>query len=165
MSKGFSLIETITTMALISILAAIGIPSFSQFVERQRLSSDINSVIRLVNLARTESIKSKINTTVCGDSNQGTCSNNWRKLLVKTKKESTSTYSFKLSGNYKSAIWSSFQRKPGLTFNSLGFTTHLNGSLYLCHEKFPELHRAIRFSKSGKASIINTPNLLSQRCN
>ena len=44
-SAGFTLIELATTMSVVAILAGIAAPSFAGFIERQRASAAITSLM------------------------------------------------------------------------------------------------------------------------
>ncbi|MEX0605221.1 MAG: GspH/FimT family pseudopilin [Marinobacter sp.] len=56
-SSGFTLIEMMIVVVLIGIVAAYAVPSFTQLVERNRVSSTVNSMLGILNYARSEAIK------------------------------------------------------------------------------------------------------------
>ena len=51
-NAGFTLIELATTMSVVAILAGIAAPSFAGFIERQRASAAITSLMTHMSLAR-----------------------------------------------------------------------------------------------------------------
>lgn len=170
MAKGFSLIELLTTLAIASITAFMGVPVASKFIEQQKVTSDVHTVIRMINLTRIEAIKRKQSLSLCGLSSSQQCQTNWSKLGLLATKNSNKSNSkplhwADLKANYRTTFWSSFQRKPSLSFAANGFSEHLNGSLYLCHAKYPELNRAIKVSKSGKAHVVKAEQIAANRCN
>ncbi|MCB1915255.1 MAG: GspH/FimT family pseudopilin [Rhodocyclaceae bacterium] len=55
--RGFTLVEMLMTMAMVAILAAIGVPSLRGFIVSNRLSSYANDVLAAVSLARAESVR------------------------------------------------------------------------------------------------------------
>ena len=64
-ASGFSLIELMITIAVLAILVAVGLPSMRDFVVSNRLTSDANSFIGLVNFARSEAITRNQRVVIC----------------------------------------------------------------------------------------------------
>lgn len=71
-SDGFTLVELLVVMALIAILAAIGVPSYQSLVVSNRISAEINGLVTHLQYARSMAVKLGQNVTV--NSNNG---NNW----------------------------------------------------------------------------------------
>lgn len=55
--SGFTLVELMVTIAILAILAAVAVPQFNSFIDRQRLLGGVESVIDQIQLARTEAVK------------------------------------------------------------------------------------------------------------
>ena len=55
--KGFTLIELLITIVVLAIVAAYGVPSFSGFFEKQRVSGAAHTFLSDLQYARAESIK------------------------------------------------------------------------------------------------------------
>lgn len=72
LSGGFTLIELLVVMALIAILAAIGVPSYQNLVTSNRISAEINGLVTHLQYARSTAVKEGRDVTVT--SNNG---NNW----------------------------------------------------------------------------------------
>lgn len=72
LSGGFTLIELLVVMALIAILAAIGVPSYQNLVTSNRITAEINGLVTHLQYARSVAVKEGRNVTVT--SNNG---NNW----------------------------------------------------------------------------------------
>ncbi len=77
--NGFTLFELLATVTVAGILVAVGVPSFSTFVQNDRLMTDINSLVASMYIARSEAVKQDVNVTVCPSTNGSTCNagSNW----------------------------------------------------------------------------------------
>jgi len=71
--NGFTLIELLVTVAVVSILLAVGVPEFKRMTENNRQVALINHLAASLNLARSEAIKQAQTVTVCASSNGTTC--------------------------------------------------------------------------------------------
>lgn len=69
--RGFTLIELLITLVVAGVLVAIGIPSLKTFVASNRLSSNVNTMIGLINYARSEAIVRNQPVVICPKSSGG----------------------------------------------------------------------------------------------
>lgn len=78
-TRGFTLIELMVTLAVLAIVLGVGIPAFDSLISNGRLTSQINQNIGLISFARSEAAKRTGTTiTVCGSSDEATCNTaNW----------------------------------------------------------------------------------------
>ena len=74
---GFTLVELMVTIAVVAILAALALPSFSNSIRNTRLASTTNEFIAAVNLARSEAVRSNRAGQVCASSDGATCGTDW----------------------------------------------------------------------------------------
>jgi type IV fimbrial biogenesis protein FimT len=66
-SFGFTLVELMITLSVVSILALIATPSLSRIIADQRMSAHINELIASITLARSEAIKASNSVIVCSN--------------------------------------------------------------------------------------------------
>jgi len=62
---GFTLIEVMVAVVVLSVLLSIGVPNFRDFIRNARLSAAANDFISATNLARAEAIKRNRPASVC----------------------------------------------------------------------------------------------------
>lgn len=74
---GFTLVELMITLAILSIITSFALPSFREIILNQRIGSDTNELVGSLNLARSESVKRKIPVAICSkQSGAQSCSGN-----------------------------------------------------------------------------------------
>jgi type IV fimbrial biogenesis protein FimT len=74
--NGFTLIELMITLVVVSILLGIAVPYLGNFTKNSRLTGQANDLVIAIQLARSEAVKRGINTIICPSSNQTSCSSN-----------------------------------------------------------------------------------------
>lgn len=72
-SNGFSLYDMLTTLVVVSTIAAVAVPSFQQLLYRQRITAAINTLISALYLARSEAIKRSETAVLCPSPDGHSC--------------------------------------------------------------------------------------------
>ena len=62
--NGFTLIDVILTLSIISILISIALPSFSAYVKQAQVKTASNSLLEAINLTRTQAIMTNKRATI-----------------------------------------------------------------------------------------------------
>ena len=73
-ARGVSVIELIMAVALLSILLAVGVPSFSNLIESNHLVTKNNLFVSDLNAARSEAIKRGRSVSLCKSTDGASCS-------------------------------------------------------------------------------------------
>lgn len=63
-NKGFTLIELMITVAIMSIMLTVGLPSFQSIIVSSRLTSSTNAMVSALQLARFEALKQHKTVTI-----------------------------------------------------------------------------------------------------
>lgn len=74
---GFTFVELLVTIAVLSIVLTIAIPSFTSFIADSRTSAARNKLTSSISLARSEAIKTGAQAVICRrNANANTCAGN-----------------------------------------------------------------------------------------
>ncbi|MCG8535648.1 MAG: GspH/FimT family pseudopilin [Pseudomonadales bacterium] len=77
MKNGFSLIELMMAILVLSIVISLGAPSFSGSIQNNRIKSQSNAMNGAISFVRTEAVKRNSSVSMCASSNQSSCTGNW----------------------------------------------------------------------------------------
>ncbi|MDG4559694.1 MAG: Tfp pilus assembly protein FimT/FimU [Candidatus Competibacter sp.] len=70
---GFTLMELMVTVAVAAILLFVGVPTFQETINNNRLTSNANALVAALNLARSEAIKRNTRVTLCKSADGASC--------------------------------------------------------------------------------------------
>ena len=71
--SGFTLVELLITIVVLTILLATGAPAFKDFIKNNRVTGQINGHVSVIQQARSEALKRGTNIVVCASDDQATC--------------------------------------------------------------------------------------------
>jgi len=69
----FTLIELMIVMVIVAIFVTVGVPNFQNLISDNRLSTQANSLVSSLSLARSESLKLRTPVSVCRSADGATC--------------------------------------------------------------------------------------------
>lgn len=72
--RGFTLIELMVTVAVLTIVLTVAVPSFANLVNSNRLNAQANLLLAAIEYAKTEAVKSNATVTFCHSANGSSCS-------------------------------------------------------------------------------------------
>lgn len=151
-NTGFTLIELMTTIAIVAIVAAIAVPSFNNMILNNRLSAFANDMISSISAARNEAISTRRSVAI--KANSGDWSEGWT-VIVDINSDGvfdTSDETVKAVESYSSALRESGTSPSNLVFNSKGSRGTLGtwGPLKVCDDR--NAGRSISVEGAGIAS-------------
>lgn len=72
-AKGLTLIELMVTVAILAIILAIALPSFTDFIDRSRMQGAVDSVVADIGFAKTEAARRNSTVYVKFGTGSGSC--------------------------------------------------------------------------------------------
>jgi type IV fimbrial biogenesis protein FimT len=92
--RGFTLIELIVAIAVLAILVALAVPSFTALINGNRVTSAANEMVASLQLARMESLRRNMRVAVCQSGNATSCTNNglWGQWITIADSDRNGTY-------------------------------------------------------------------------
>lgn len=142
--RGFSLVELMTVVVIMAILAAIAAPSFSDLIATQRIRTAASALYESLLLARSEAIKR--NNVVTLSINAGSLASGWNVVL------SDGTTVVKSQEAFQTVTFS--PASPSLAYSALGRLT--SGSLTTVTVSSSDTPRqwTVRADPSGRVCVV-----------
>lgn len=82
--RGFTLVELMVTVAVLAIIMALAVPSFTGLIRSNRLTGAANELIAAVQLTRSEAVRLNGGVSLCRSDDGATCASggNWTRYLT-----------------------------------------------------------------------------------
>ncbi len=162
--QGFTLVELMVTLVIGTILVMLAAPSFKKSISTNLVTTQANSLMSSINLARSEAVKRQSNVTICASTNQTTCggsdwSTGWIVRLDSNNSPIRSQGAFKGTTvfTYNPATITTVQ------FNSQGLAS-INPKFTLTPGECAAGYRGIydiTIAPTGRAGVANSATLCS----
>lgn len=165
--KGFSLIELMIVIAIISIIAALAVPSFENIIRKQKVIGEANRLFSLLYFAKSEAIKRNVVITICKSDNRVECGGTWSDgwiVFVDSNKDGDRSVSEtvismgRIAGDYRLS-WTAFGSNNYIRFTDKGLTLGQNGTFKLCpNDGDARFARAVVISKTARVRLSKDSN-------
>ena len=73
LNAGFTLIELMIVMLIVAIFVVVGVPNFQNLISDNRLSTQANSLVSSMQLARSEALKLRTTISICRTTDGASC--------------------------------------------------------------------------------------------
>ncbi|OUS30395.1 hypothetical protein A9Q98_05230 [Thalassotalea sp. 42_200_T64] len=160
---GFSLVELLVTVAIMTSLLSIGMPSYQALIQRHYMKTEVNKWLLALNLARQTAITSGNIVTLCPSSNGISCGKKWTDgaILFIDKNRDHVKDNNELMLQVVAAVqhrqlltWRAFQNRKYIQFQQNGFTWSQNGTFRICaNQTSLKYNRALIVTRSGRIRL------------
>ncbi len=167
--NGYSLVELVIAMAIVSITINLAVPSVTKIYHRSQATAMINWLVGTIHYTRHAAVNYGITATLCPSSNASLgCSGEWhngvivfldynRDARINGKDRVLSSFTPSVSnGTLK---WRSFKNKKYLQLTEFGYTNYQNGNFVYCTDsKDAKLARQLVINVQGRVRLVNRRN-------
>ncbi len=168
-SNGYSLVELVIAMAIVSITINLAVPSVTKIYHRSQATAMINWLVGTIHYTRHAAVNYGITATLCPSSNASLgCSGEWlngvivfldynRDARINGKDRVLSSFTPSvINGTLK---WRSFKNKKYLQLTEFGYTNYQNGNFVYCTDsKDAKLARQLVINVQGRVRLVNRRN-------
>ncbi|MFP6809277.1 MAG: GspH/FimT family pseudopilin [Pseudomonadales bacterium] len=167
-TSGFTLIEALISLTIVTILMGSAIPSITTVLERSRGTTNINWIISAVNFTRHAAVVHRTTMTLCAPKENADCGGDWHAGLIvfsdsnsngKIDGEDRIVAKIQTADGNGTIKWRAFRNRPYLQMTQLGYTNFQNGNFIYCpadgNQKFA---RQIVLNVQGRTRLVHTKN-------
>ena len=163
-SRGFTLVESLITLALGSILIITAITTMTQLIASNRITTEINSLSAHLQLARSEAIKTGHRAVLCPSADGRRClgSGEWHRgymVFVDTdadRKPDPGETVVRMHQIDSNAVMVDAGRRKTVTYQSTGWAPGSNLTVTFCDPSGRTDPKAVVVSMTGRPRVATT---------
>lgn len=162
-ARGITLVELITTLAVVGISLAVVVPGWSALAERSRVTTTVNSLVASLRLARSTAVTRRQRVTLCPSDDGARCSGDphgWQRgyLVFRdddgNRTRATGEPLLRVTQALPDGIaLHSTSGRPAISFTPDGAAWATNTTFSICTAARPNANRAVVLYGSGRARV------------
>ncbi len=138
---GFTLVELLLVLSILSILLGLSLPNFQTMYAQRQADVVIRKVSKAIQLARMSAIRTGKLVTLCRSDSGVECGGEWRDGIIvfsdrngdrKINQDDVLQQLITFPGINGSLKWRAFQNRQYLQITNQGFTRYQNGNFTYC---------------------------------
>lgn len=166
--SGFSLVEIMIALAIVSILGLAALPDLQAMVNRNRIAGEVNHLLAHLHLARSEAIKQRARIVICQSPDAFTCERTagWEHGWIIFRDdnynrqhddgESLLRVGQALSDTIKISTGLSSRSRRTIVYQATGLAPGSTATFTFCSPGNPGMARAIILSNTGRPRLSRT---------
>ena len=155
-NRGFSIPELMLVLAIAAVMAALAVPNFNSLLVNNRMTAEVNNMVGVLNVARSEAVRRGQPVEVCASTNQSTCNGgaNWENGLIARAGGTVIRVVEEFPNNF---TLRSAQFVNSVTFQPNAFTNQ-SGTFRFCDQRGQSAARGILMTVTGRPQISRDTN-------
>lgn len=166
--RAYSLLELLTTISLVALLAGLFTPSLAALLQQNRQTDSVNQMHAYLNYAREKAISSRSVISLCAGNDMCNGTQIWQGNMLAFQDSNRNGKLDQGESLLKVAaidaqhrwIWTNFRQQKHMAYKSNGTTDSLNGTFTLCESE--QAIKNIVINITGRAKL-ETPTS-SEKC-
>jgi len=159
--QGFTLLELMTGLSVTAILTVTSVPAFTELIQRNQLTTEINTFVTHLHYVRSEAVKRGVRVVMCRSADEITCSRTqgWHKgWIIFTDRNANREYDgddelLYVRQGQENGINITSGRRRTITYQNTGQSPGSNGTYVFCSPQYPNHTKAVIISNSGRPRL------------
>jgi len=168
-TQGFSLVEIVIVLAIVSIMMNLSLPSMTKIYHRSQATAMINWVVGTIHYTRHAAVSYRTTTTICPSTDVRLgCGGEWQDgvvVFLDHNRDAKINGKDKVLGRFKPSVangtlkWRSFKNRKYLQLTEFGYTNFQNGNFVYCTDsRNNKLSRQLVINIQGRVRLVNRRN-------
>lgn len=162
--RGFTLLELLSGMSIAAVLTTTAVPSFNGLVQRNRITTEINTFVSHLHYARSEAIKRGTRVVICRSADDLSCARTegWHKGWITfadtnaNRELDASESLLRVEAGEDNGILITSGQRRRIVYQATGFSPGTNGTYIFCDPEHPGWAKAVILSNSGRPRLSET---------